>query len=737
MDQVPPAEPAGEPPRISRHLQVLTAVLLIGILAVTVQQLLSTRAAVLRDTEQQMSRLDMVFAEQTGRALETVDVILEHGMGLYREAVGARPVDQAALRRGLARLGRGVQQIQELAITNAAGFLIASSRPGPLAALPERARQALLHSPPDPAARPQISEPFRLPDGRWTAIMFHPVNGAGGRPAGYAVAFLNMLYFENFYRAVQLPENGAILLHRRDGTVLARYPHADTLIGASFGHLAPWTDVLDRGEVAGTMIMDSPLDGNRRVLAIRALKLFPVAVNVSVGERQVLAPWRRQTVILGSSAAAAAIAVCALLLMLAQRSHQVETLFRAARAASAATAAANAELRHEMEERARTEEALRHAQRAEAIGQLTGGVAHDFNNLLAVVMGNIDLLERSAAASDATMLGRLATMRAAVERGATLTGQLLAFARRQPLLPRAVDLNGLLSGLADLLRSGLGRGVALEMRLHEGLCPALVDATQMELAVLNLAVNARDAMPNGGVLRLETGIERRAAPQRPEEPPAGDYVWVAVRDTGTGMPPEILARAFEPFFTTKEVGRGSGLGLSQVYGLAKQSGGGLHLASAPGRGTSITVFLPCAEAPQAAAAPSQPAPSRAAGRARVLVVDDDAAVRATTGALLRDLGYAVVEAAGGPAALDRLRADPEIEVMLTDVVMPGMTGPEVARRAQMERPLLPVVFVSGYADPEALTGDRGMGDLLRKPFRPAELAERIEAALAEAVVPAV
>jgi CheY-like chemotaxis protein len=262
----------------------------------------------------------------------------------------------------------------------------------------------------------------------------------------------------------------------------------------------------------------------------------------------------------------------------------------------------------------------------------------------------------------------------------------------------------------------------------------MADATQIELVVLNLAINARDAMPRGGVLTIETANARVGPPQRAGEPAEGDYVAITVRDNGVGMTADVLARAFEPFFTTKAPGAGSGLGLSQVYGTARQSGGGVRIDSTQGVGTSVTVYLPRASAmADAAPLPVSLVPSTAS-QGGVLLVDDDPAVRTTTAAVLGDLGYDVREAGGGAEALDLLRRDSQIEVLLTDVLMPGMNGAELARLALGVRPLLTILFMSGYADPEEITGALQRHRLVRKPFLPADLARQIEAALAESQV---
>ncbi|MBD0272781.1 MAG: PAS domain-containing protein, partial [Acetobacteraceae bacterium] len=397
-------------------------------------------------------------------------------------------------------------------------------------------------------------------------------------------------------------------------------------------------------------------------------------------------------------------------------------------------AAINRKLVAQIEERERVEEKLRRMQRLEAVGQLTSGVAHDFNNLLTVVLGNASFVKKGVAAAglDSKLLDRLDHVRAAAERGAKLTAQLLAFSRRQRLEARPVDLNAAVENMRTLLQTSVGSRVRVQTALDPELRRALVDPTQIELVLLNLAINARDAMEGGGSLTVETANARLGEPQRPEEPPAGEYVVVAVADTGSGMPPEVAAKAFEPFFTTKPVGKGSGLGLAQVYGFAKQSGGGVSIESAPGRGTTVKVYLPAA--PAAAAGGEEGAPGQdrdeagraaAARPASILLVDDDHAVREVTASTLRELGHTVMEAGGGPAALDILnRPGQRVDLLVVDFAMPGMNGVEVARGARTARPGLPVLFVTGYADLSALAGT-GEDRIVQKPFRDGELERKV------------
>ncbi len=517
---------------VSRALQAVAAVLLVLIVGATVHQLATLRSAIVDDTMRQMSRLDMVFAEQTGRAVETMDFISRSAIETLQTQRSSE--EAAAFDALLARRIGGVRQMANLAITDRSGRVIYSAIPdGDV--LPPEGSAALAFHIANPTAGLRISRPFRGTDGKWTALLTRGIVGPDGSITGITAAFLNLAYFEDFYRAVELSENGSIILHLRDGTVLARFPHVDAAIGSSFADTPPFKDILSH-DIAGTVLMESPIDGSIRVTAIRALRAFPLAVMVSIEQGKLLLDWRRQAWVLGSVALSATVTIAGLLLLLARRSLQVEHEHQ--------------KTLDQIAERERAEAALHQAQRIEAMGQLTGGVAHDFNNLLTVLIGNIDLIQ-STELLDSRTSDRLVAMRAAATRGATLTGHLLAFARRQPLLPRAIDLNAVVSGMQDLLQSALGRHVQMEMRLADGLWPALVDPTQIELVILNLAINARDAMPGGGVVTVRTENRRCGPPAREGEAVEGDYVVVTVHDLGTGMTPEVQAKAFEPFFTTK------------------------------------------------------------------------------------------------------------------------------------------------------------------------------------------
>ncbi|HUK00002.1 MAG TPA: PAS domain-containing protein [Stellaceae bacterium] len=384
----------------------------------------------------------------------------------------------------------------------------------------------------------------------------------------------------------------------------------------------------------------------------------------------------------------------------------------------------------QVEERRRVEAQLLQSQKMEAVGQLTGGVAHDFNNLLTAIMSNLDLIEIRT--KEETVRRQAAAAIRAAKRGALLTHQLLAFSRKQFLRPRATDINELVTGLGEMLLRTLGGTVHVELTLADNLWSALIDPSQIESAILNLAINARDAMPEGGTVTIETANVRVTQLNRTGQLEPGDYVMVAVADTGTGMSEEVKARAFEPFFTTKDVGRGSGLGLSQVYGIALQSGGSAEIDTTLGRGTTVRIYLPRSAAHQERLGGQSYASSTKPPRRRecILVVDDDDDVREAVVEYLEELGYGVEAARSGSAALERLESHP-FDLVVMDFAMPGMHGVEAGRLIRTRRPGVPILFVTGHADTPALKDDALPQAVLRKPFLPVELEARIRQLLAE------
>ena len=393
---------------------------------------------------------------------------------------------------------------------------------------------------------------------------------------------------------------------------------------------------------------------------------------------------------------------------------------------------AELDLRRQVEEHSRelliAQEQLRQSQKMEALGQLTGGIAHDFNNLLTVVVGGLDIIAKRA--PDAKLRRYAENALAAAERGARLTGQLLAFSRVQRLEVRPTQVAPLIQNMRPLLRNVLGPGIEKRFNLDEEMIPVMADPTQLEVAVLNLAINARDAMPGGGVLEFATRIVDTVDDLELED---ARYVELTISDTGTGMADDVLARAFEPFFTTKEVGKGTGLGLSMVYGMARQSGGTARIESSPGEGTSVKMYFRSADAVSladaAGVAGEETEVAGKRGRASILVIDDDPDVRGFIVATLEEQGYNVRQASDGERGLkEAARAAPDLVIL--DFVMPGLSGSEVANRLLVQRPGQPILFVSGYSETEAVRGVAPHAPLLAKPFRAEALDKAVRSALA-------
>ena len=383
-------------------------------------------------------------------------------------------------------------------------------------------------------------------------------------------------------------------------------------------------------------------------------------------------------------------------------------------------------------ERKQAEEALRHSQKMEAVGQLTGGIAHDFNNLLTGIIGSLELLETRLRQGRTSELHRyVAVAQGASKRAAALTHRLLAFSRRQTLDAKPTDVNRMVMGIEELIRRTVGPQIAVEVVTAVGLWPALIDASQLESALLNLCINARDAMPEGGRITIETAnkwLDDRAATER--DLPPGQYLSVCVTDTGTGMTPNVIARAFDPFFTTKPLGQGTGLGLSMVYGFVRQSGGQVRIYSEVGNGTTMCLYLPRhhGEPPETVIGTASATTAQESTGKTVLVVDDEPSVRMLVAEVLEDHGYAGIEASDGPSGLRVLQSDARIDLLITDVGLPGgVNGRQLADAARMTRPDLKVLFITGYAE-NAIIGNGQLAPgmrVLTKPFVMTSLAERI------------
>ncbi len=500
--------------------------------------------------------------------------------------------------------------------------------------------------------------------------------------------------------AVTIGEDGTVLYCNRRLAGMLDVPQ-EQLIGRSLERFLLAGDVEDFTRLLGT----ARQAGARRELTLRTAgeKTIPVYLSLSLLRD-------RETTLL-----------CGVLTDLTEQKLHLREL-----------ADANARLVEESAERALAEDALRQSQKMEAVGQLTGGLAHDFNNLLTGITGSLELMQARLAQGRSSEVGRyVAAAQGAVDRAASLTHRLLAFSRRQTLSPVLTNPNRLIADMEELIRRTVGPTIAFETVLAVGLWTTLCDANQLENAVLNLCINARDAMTDGGKLTVATTnvrLDARGAQERRMSP--GEYLAVCVTDTGTGMPPDVVARAFDPFFTTKPIGMGTGLGLSMIYGFARQSNGHARIDSEPGHGTTVRIYLPrhAAEESGPTARAAEARPGRAEASETVLIVDDEPTVRGLVAEILAELGYSTIEAADGPAALEVLDSQARIDLLITDVGLPGgLNGRQVADAARHRRPDLQVLFITGYPDNAILANgivDRGM-QVMTKPFAMTALATKV------------
>jgi two-component system NtrC family sensor kinase len=528
-------------------------------------------------------------------------------------------------------------------------------------------------------------------------------------------------YFTSYYRSVGIPDDDfAIALVRDDGNVLVRYPQ----LGGSGSRIPPDSPLLTNlaGREQGTFFARSPFSGQDRLYGFMKVRGYPVYAFYGINERAITGEWL--STMAWAASLAAIVAICLFL----------TSWFALQRARTEALAMQRLtqkthELAQEIERRERAEASLMQTQRLEAVGQLTGGIAHDFNNLLTVISGNLDLADRK---SDTGAIRRhLKSIRYAADRAINLTRQLLTFSRRHMLNPRTVDLNVVLERSRVLIEHSVSESITLEFRLAAEPCPARIDVSEFEAAVLNVVANARDAMPNGGRLALtveDVLLAEDVEKFEPELSP-GHYVVLRIEDAGIGMSPETLARVYEPFFTTKGVGKGTGLGLSHVYGFVQQSGGAVAIDSTLGRGTRVSMLLPRSAEAVASDMRAHAGSTAPTGRATVLLVEDDAEVRGTSIAMVQDLGHQVLIARTGAEALALIKAGNPIDILLTDLVRPGqMSGVALAEAAAAVAPGIKIVVTTGYpSHPELL---RSQIPVLPKPFTRQDLDTMIRAQLA-------
>ena len=689
------------------------------------------RRLLMDEAVQRVDRTAEVLEEHAGAAFHAYELIFAR----VEEHIRTRPdEDEAAQHAYLASIDHDLKEVGSLFLIDATGRVTAHSRfyPVPEVNVSDRDYFHTLAPPGDHQRQDlgraeahgvaQEGEPSVPLDRSGLAVgvpntgrfsgntklnISRAITAPDGTFAGATSISVAQDYFVAFQRAVSGSPDDNMALIRSDGTVLTRSsPLSSEQMEQSLSRQNT-TAVLAR-LARGVATFVSPFDHVERISSYRKLADYPLYIAYGMSTASVLAPWRVHLALYAAVALAAALMLFGVT-WLALRTAQDE-------------ARARADLVAEMGRREAAETALRQAQKMEAMGQLTGGIAHDFNNLLAAVLGNLELSSKRLP-EDPRLRRYIEGAIQGAKRGAALTQRMLAFSRRQELKLEAVDLPALVRGMADLLVRSIGPTIRIETRFPVQLAPAHVDINQLESTLLNLVVNARDAMPKGGEI-VVSGHEESLGLGSPLGLSAGQYVVLTVTDTGEGMDAATLARAAEPFFTTKAVGKGTGLGLAMVHGLAAQSGGTLRIESSPGRGTTIALWLPVAEVAQAVQSEASSPPVQTAMRSdHILLVDDDPLVLASTGAMLEDLGYSVIEAGSAVQALEVLRTGRSIDLVITDQMMPGMTGLELATEVEKLRPGLPILLASGFADLSEVEAARL--PRLSKPFGQATLAQAI------------
>jgi signal transduction histidine kinase/CheY-like chemotaxis protein len=669
-----------------------------------------------RNAEERIARELGVLHEQTRNifqsaafALSVVDQITE---GMSADAIRA---NERSLHEKIKRLDMTNRFIESLWIIDDKGDALATSALYPLPPGNNYADRDYFYANREADHGVYIGEVFkpRVRVGKQVFSVSRRLHPEKAGFHGVVEASISPAVFQTFFTELSPSPANYYALVRDDGGFLARYPAREgTLGGSTQIALAART-----GSASGTFTVVSVLDGIERQIGYRKIEGYPVYAMAGVTTSALFSEWVSTMaihLIFGIPATALLFAITGLTLQRTRR------------------------LYNETERRAQAEEALRQSQKMEAIGQLTGGVAHDFNNLLTIIIGNLDLAQRALSKGGADATARLETfMKNAMQgarRAASLTQRLLAFSRRQPLEPRPVRPDKLVQGMADMLRQSLGEAYEIEIVGAAGLWQVEVDPVQLESAILNLAVNARDAMPGGGKLTVETNntfLDENYA-RAHTDVTVGQYVQISVTDTGQGMSRETLEKAFEPFFTTKAAGEGTGLGLSQVYGYAKQSGGHVKIYSEPGEGTTVKIYLPRligGELPAHEAPIEKP---RDGQNETILVVEDDEAVRGYVVEILGDMNYRVFDAPEAASAVKIAeREEGKIDLLLTDVMLPGNNGRQLAEELQARYPNIKVLYMTGYSRNAIVHQgrlDRGVA-LIQKPLTQASLAAKIREVL--------
>ena len=665
--------------------------------------------------DERIERALDIAAEQALRVFQSISVTFDSVEQITRgRADRSIKLNEAELSERLRQFVDALPGIGSIWILDANQDALVSSLFFPIPPAFNAPERAHLKAQLAPDANLHVGEVIRI---ELTGRLIFPVSkwrfDSSGTFSGVTEISVSPQAFERFYGQLASRSSASFTLFRQDGAVLARYP-VPAVTGLKLDASSGFGQMIARNPDGGRYTAISGIDHVERRVALRKLPGFPLYVSSSLETRDIVGGWLRYMaghLIFGIPATLFLV----VLILLAMR--RTSALYA------------------EAARREALEASLRQSQKMEAVGQLTGGVAHDFNNLLTVILGNLQMALRQHAEGKVQRL--LSNAYQAAERAAELTKRLLAFSRNQPLDPRPIDANRLVAGMSDLLDRTLGETIAGETGRSAGLWPTEADAPQLEAAILNLAINARDAMPDGGKVTIETANVfldefycRSAEGVKP-----GQYVMISVSDTGSGMAPEVIDKAFDPFFTTKSAGAGTGLGLSQVYGFIRQSGGHVRIYSEVGEGTTVKLYLPRSFARENPRASSKAADETPRGKQEtVLVVEDDPDVRAYVVETLEGLDYRVRGAANAEEAL-RILDDPvPVDLLLTDVVMPGMNGRNLAEAALLRHPGLKVLYMTGYSRNAIVHQgrlDAGVS-LMQKPFSQNVLASRVRTMLEDA-----
>ncbi|MHB8269028.1 ATP-binding protein [Bradyrhizobium sp.] len=665
--------------------------------------------------DERIERAGDIAAEQALRVFQSISVTFDSVEQITRGRTDQTiKLNAAELSERLKQFVAALPDISSIWILDKQLDAQVSSLFFPIPAAFNAPERAYLKAQLAPDEKLHIGEVVRIQE---TGRLIFPVSkwrfDSSGTFAGLTEISVSPQAFERFYGRLAARTSASFTLVREGGAVLARYP-APAVMGIKLDASSGFGQMIAQNPDGGRYTAVSSIDNLERRIHARKLAGFPLYITSSLETRDILGGWLRYMaghLIFGVPATLFLV----VLILLAMRR----------------TSALYAEL----ERREMLEASLRQSQKMEAVGQLTGGVAHDFNNLLTIILGNLQMALRQ---NPEGKTGRLiSNAHQAADRGAELTRRLLAFSRSQPLDPHPIDANRLVAGMSDLLDRTLGETIAVETVRSAGLWLTEADAPQLEAAILNLAINARDAMADGGKVTIETGnaFLDEFYCQSVDAVKPGQYVMISVTDTGTGMPQEVIDKAFDPFFTTKPAGAGTGLGLSQVYGFIRQSGGHVRIYSEIGEGTTVKIYLPRSFARDKPLTAAKAAHDSPAGKQEVvLVVEDDADVRAYVVETLSALNYSVREAANAEAALSILDDPGPVDLLLTDVVMPGMNGRALAEAAKLRRPGLKVLYMTGYSRNAIVHQgrlDAGVS-LMQKPFSQNVLAMRVRTMLEEA-----